>query len=174
MKVFKSPFYLLNWVCIYCICFTFKNICLHEPIVIFLYYRVFYHLDISSECLHLFPSVPVRPIWQRWRRWSVFSERPRLRSRGSLSTGYCARSNQSLLCIMMSCFWWFLHCVAYAGTWDGDAEAGFGRGAEKKGGAGETNAGGDGQEAETSRERGEAQGETNRGKLDLFFTINLM
>lgn len=43
--------------------------------------------DISYTCVFHFLSVPVRLIWRSSRRWSVYSERPRLRSRDSSSIG---------------------------------------------------------------------------------------
>lgn len=51
-------------------------------------------------------------------------------------------------------------CLACAGTWDGDSPAGLGRWEKTTGGTGETATGGDKQEAKTSGDWDEAQGET--------------
>lgn len=107
--------------------------------------------------------MPVCPIWQRSRRWNVYFGRPRLRSRGCLSIGYCPISTQSFECkcrFSVSNDGCDSHRLACAGTWNGDTPASLGRREKTTGGTGETAAGGDEQETKTSGDWDEAQGET--------------
>lgn len=51
-------------------------------------------VEECSDDSPLYPPVPACPTWQRSKRWNVCSERPRLRSRGSSSIGYCPASGR--------------------------------------------------------------------------------